>query len=103
MREFLRLSFWAFLYAMSFGSIASWGIFYLYGEETNSLLYLISLVLFAFIGFSVFSLFVFYKSHAEVDDVLEFDRKLLEGRIKELESDIKYLAEKVVNLEENNG
>ena len=103
MREFLRISFWLLLYAAVFGSIASQGLFYLYGQETGSLLYLISVVVFALVGFSAFSLFVFYKSQAEVDEVLEFDRELLESRIRELESDIKYLAEKVVNLEENNG
>jgi len=103
MREFLRLSFWTLLYAVIFGSIASRGLFYLYGQETGSLLYLISVVVFGLIGFSAFSLFVFYKSQVEVDEVLEYDRELLEGRIRELESDIKYLAEKVVNLEESNG
>ena len=100
MREFLRLSFWMLLYAVGFGSIASQGLFYLYGEETGSLLYLISVVVFALVGFSAFSLFVFFKTQ---DEVLEFDRKLQEERMNELESDIKYLAEKVVNLEEKNG
>jgi hypothetical protein len=81
----LPLIVWHLVYAFIFGAVVTQGVFYLYEREATGLLYVLSVSIFAAIGYiCAFQLFVLHAID-EGEEILRYRIEMLEEKIEELE------------------
>ena len=81
----LPVIIWPLAYAFIFGAAVTQGVFYLYEREATGLLYVLSLTIFAAIGYICGFIFVFIRALDEGEEILRHRIEMLEEKIEELE------------------
>lgn len=83
--KYLSTIIWSLAYAFIFGFIVAQGVFYLYEREPTGLLFVLSVMTFAAIGYICFLIYATLKVTGEVEEELRYDMEMLEKKIEELE------------------
>ena len=81
----LPVIIWPLVYAFIFGAAVTQGVFYLYEREATGLLYVLSVTIFAAIGYICGFVFVLIRGMDEGEEILRYRIEMLEERIEELE------------------
>ena len=81
----LPVIIWPLVYAFIFGAAVTQGVFYLYEKEATGLLYVLSVAIFAAIGYICAFIFLTLQVMDEREEILRYRIEMLEERIQELE------------------
>jgi len=73
------------VYAFIFGAFVTQGMFYLYEREATGLLYVLSVAIFAAIGYICAFIFLTIRSIDEREEILRYRIEMLEEKVEELE------------------
>lgn len=74
---------WSLVYAFIFGAVVTQGVFYLYEREATGLLYVLSVTIFAAIGYICAFIFLTIRSIDEGEEILRHRIEKLEEKIEE--------------------
>jgi hypothetical protein len=81
----LPVIIWPLVYAFIFGAVVTQALFYLYEREATGLLYVLSITIFAALGYICGFVFVLIRAMDEGEEILRHRIEMLEERIEELE------------------
>ena len=81
----LSVIIWPLVYAFIFGAVVTQGVFYLYEREATGLLYVLSVTIFAAIGYICAFIFFLLQAIDEGEEILRYRIEMLEEKVEELE------------------